>query len=64
MGKKEKEHRKKVTKRNDEIKSIQKKLQRAQQDRIMQMIEREKAEGKFDNPVLDPTLDLGQGPQI
>jgi ABC-type Fe3+-citrate transport system substrate-binding protein len=67
MGKKEKEHRKKVAKRNEEIKSMQKKLQKAQQDRIMQMIERENAEGKFDNPMVSipgisgPAID---GPQI
>lgn len=55
MGKKLKEHRKKVAKRNEAIKTAQKQFQKAQKDFLMQMIERERAAGKFDStPITDP----------
>ncbi len=67
MGKKAKDHRKKIAKRNEEIKLNQKRFKKAQED-IMQIIEREKAAGKFDNnPSMKPSvphIDLGEGPQI
>lgn len=65
MGKKDKDHRKKVAKRNEAIKSIEKKIRKGQEDRIMEMIRREKEMGLFDasNPP-GPIIDLGQGPQI
>lgn len=66
MGKKKKEHRKKVAKRNDMIKAQQKRLERAQEEFIKAMIEREKAAGKFDNNPAPPGIDinLGEGLQI
>ena len=68
MGKKEKEHRKRVAKRNEEIKNSRNKVQKEQQDRIMEMIEREKAAGKFDNNATAPIPGISgpaiDGPQI
>lgn len=68
MGKKAKEHRKKVAKRNELIKQQIKKAQKFQKEALMQLIERERKAGKFDNnplPGVDgPSIDLGQGPQI
>lgn len=63
MGKQKKDHRKRVAKRNEEM-NIQKKRMRKAQQEFIQMIEREKAAGKFDNPVSAPLIDTGQGPQI
>ena len=71
MGKNKKEHRKKVAKRNEAIKLQQKKFEKAKENFISELIEREKAAGKFDNNqssvipgVSGPVIDLGQGPQI
>lgn len=70
MGKNKKEHRKKVAKRNESIKIQQKKLEKAKENFLAELIEREKAAGKFDNNVSaipgvsGPIIDLGQGPQI
>jgi hypothetical protein len=71
MGIKAKNHRKKVAKRNEAIKIKEKQIKKIQQDFLMQLIEREKATGKFDGdnkipiPGLDgPILDLGNGPLI
>lgn len=67
MGKKDKLHRKKIAKRNESIKIEQKKLQRAKEDFIMKMIQREKEAGKFENNTVvqpaGPIIDI-QGPQI
>ena len=49
MGKLKKDHRKKVQARNQEIASQKKKMQKAQQKWLMDLIEREKAAGKFNN---------------
>ena len=60
MGKAKKEHRKKVAKRNENIKTAQKKFQKTQQDFLMQMIEREKAAGAFNGtPITDPNQIVG-----
>lgn len=70
MGKNKKEHRKKVAKRNESIKVQQKKLEKAKENFLAELIEREKVAGKFDNNVSaipgvnGPIIDLGQGPQI
>jgi hypothetical protein len=67
MGKKEKEHRKKITKRNEAIKMQQRKIKKAQEEFLMQLIEREKNAGKFNNPVENapiPDVDLGEGLQL
>lgn len=67
MGKKNKEHRKRVAKRNEEINIQKRKMMKAQEE-FMRMIEKEKAAGKFDNnPIIGsvpPMIDLGEGPQI
>jgi hypothetical protein len=65
MGKNKKEHRKKVAKRNEMINAQKKKMQKAQEDFIKAMIEREKEAGKFENnemPKLD--INLGEGLQL
>jgi len=49
MGKNAKEHNKKVAARNANIKNNKKKQLKAQQEWLMDMINREKAAGKFDN---------------
>ena len=51
MGKKAKDHRKKVAKRNESMKLQQKKMQMSQQDYLMEMIQKEKAAGAFNSPV-------------
>lgn len=67
MGKKKKEHRKKVAKRNELINAQRKKMERAQEEFIKSIIEKEKAAGKFENtemfqPNIDPNL--GEGLQL
>lgn len=47
MGKKAKEHRKKVARRNAEIKAKIKKMEKSRQDQLMELIQREKAAGAF-----------------
>lgn len=69
MGKNKKEHRKKIAKRNESIKLQQRKFEKARENFIAEIIEREKAAGKFDNNtqipgVSGPLIDLGEGPQI
>lgn len=59
MGKKAKDHRKKVQARNQQIAGEKKKLQKAQQQWLMDLIQREKAAGKFDN-VPPATVDQDQ----
>ena len=49
MGKKAKDHNKRVAARNANILNNKKKLQKAQQEWLMDLINREKAAGKFDN---------------
>ena len=51
MGKKAKDHRKKIAKRNEGLKSSQKKAQKAQQEFLMKLIEEEKKKGMFNSPV-------------
>jgi len=50
MGKAKKEHRKKIAKRNAEIKAIQKKFEKSRQEQLMELIQREKAAGAFNAP--------------
>lgn len=60
MGKLKKDHRKKIAKRNEAIKTTQKKYQKAQHDYLMEMIEKEKAAGKFNStPINDPNYIVG-----
>ena len=49
MGKNAKDHRKKVAARNAGIKAQQKKYQKFQNKFLTELIEREKAAGKFDS---------------
>jgi uncharacterized protein YjgD (DUF1641 family) len=51
MGKKSKEHRKKVAKRNQKIADKNKQQQKSAMDFLMKMIQQEKNKGLFDNPV-------------
>lgn len=67
MGKKAKEHRKKVAKRNEAIKMQERRFKKAQEEFLMNLIEKEKAAGKFNNPVepaVVPDVDLGEGLQL
>ena len=66
MGKKAKEHRKKVAARNQKIKQQQRSIQNAQRKFLLDLIEKEKQNGAFvDNPTL-PVNDspVIEGPQI
>jgi hypothetical protein len=51
MGKKAKEHRKKVEKRNQKIAQTKKKQEKTAMDFLMKLIKKEKEKGLFDNPV-------------
>ena len=74
MGKRAKEHRKKVAKRNEQISQQKKKIEKIQRDFLMKLIEKEKQSGAFNSPTLPPptfgvpdsdnTLGLPTGPQI
>jgi hypothetical protein len=73
MGKAKKEHRKKVAKRNADIKAMQRKIEKSRQDHLMELIQREKAAGAFNTPTLKnediigapaPTLTEQTGPII
>lgn len=55
MGKKAKEHRKKVAKRNSQIEQQKKTNEKLQKQFLMDFIEREKNSGKFNN---NPTLPI------
>lgn len=57
MGKKAKEHRKKVAKRNELINEKKKNQQKNAMDFLMKMIKKEKERGAFDGPVM-PIPDL------
>lgn len=52
MGKKAKEHRKKVAKRNERLNEQKKKQQKTAMDFLMKMIKKEKERGAFDGPVM------------
>lgn len=51
MGKKAKEHRKKVAKRNAQIADQKKKQQKTAMDFLMKLIQKEKDKGLFDGPL-------------
>lgn len=63
-----KEHKKKISRRNSKIKQEKVKLQNAQRDFLMKLIEEERKKGLFDsNPILeDPTLNgpILDGPEM
>ena len=54
MGKKAKEHRKKVAKRNALINDQKKKQQKSAMDFLMKLIRQEKEKGLFDGPLQPP----------
>jgi len=63
MGKKAKEHRKKVAKRNAQIKQTQAKYQKMQKEMLMSLIEQEKQKGLFDNmPQIPQIPQIGGDP--
>jgi hypothetical protein len=62
MGKKAKEHRKKVAKRNTLINESKKKQQKQAMDFLMKLIRKENASGAFDNPV-QPLPEIENKPQ-
>jgi hypothetical protein len=72
MGKKAKEHRKKVAKRNAKITLERKSHEKVAMDMLMKMIQKEKQSGAFDSPVQPlpnfegPTIDptTFTGPQL
>lgn len=80
MGKKAKEHRKKVAKRNEAIAQDRKKAEKAHKEMIMKLIEQENQKGMFNSPVMPfsglntpsfglplnegPTLGIPSGPNI
>lgn len=51
MGKKEKEHRKKVAKRNEQINQQKRKMEKIHKENLMKLIEMEKQKGMFNAPV-------------
>lgn len=63
MGKKAKEHRKKIAKRNGEMKLQIKKAQQAQKDALMKLIEMERQSGAFNNPPVQ-SLPGFEGPNL
>lgn len=71
MGKKTKEHRKKVAKRNEKIKIERKGQEKAAMNFLRKLIQREKESGAFNSPVQPlPSAELPSsnpnfmGPQI
>lgn len=66
MGKKKKEHRKRVAKRNEAIKAQQKRVAKVQEEFFKALIEKERQAGKFENNPVPPELDinLGEGLRI
>lgn len=68
MGKKAKEHRKKVAARNERMNAAKKQLQKQQERFLMDLIQREKEAGRFNSPtepMVDvPEINITDGPQI
>jgi hypothetical protein len=52
MGKKLKEHRKKVANRNEAIKQEKRKREKVQEEFLKKLIEQEKQKGLFNSPVM------------
>lgn len=66
MGKKAKEHRRKVAKRNEKLKQEKTAYMNMQRKFVEELIRREKESGQFDSPMVLPPMDGPQisGPQI
>lgn len=63
MGKKSKDHRKKVNARNEQIKSQQKQYDKAREKFLMDLIERERQAGLFDQNNNETTV-VSDGPTL
>jgi hypothetical protein len=62
--KQRKDHKKKVQARNLRIKQEKQKIEKAQREMIMKLIEQEKQKGLFENlPQINPTIP-NDGPQL
>lgn len=62
MGKRAKEHRKKVQARNAKLKQQKEKVQKMQREFIMNLIKQEQEKGAFENnPTVNPVI---EGPVI
>ena len=65
MGKKAKEHRKKILKRNEKINQEKTAYMNMQRKFVEELIRREKENGQFDSPMALPLMDPQiSGPQI
>lgn len=71
MGKKrDKEHRKRVAKRNEQLKIQKKQAEKSAMSMLMKLIEQEKQKGAFESPIVPmpgfepPTLYETNGPQL
>lgn len=58
MGKKAKDHRKKVAKRNEAIKTIQKKYEKERSNFLTNLIQREKEAGAFNSTPITKQEDI------
>lgn len=63
MGKKTKEHRKKVSARNEQAKSQQKQHEKARENFLRDLIERERQAGLFDQGTNETTV-VSDGPTL
>lgn len=65
MGKREKEHRKKVIARNNRISNEKERMKKKQKEFLMELIKKEKERGAFENtPSVDQITDIVEGPTI
>lgn len=62
MGKKDKEHRKRVEKRNNILKHKKRMMQDSHKKMLLDIIQKEKESGLFDNTIIEEPSILG--PQI
>jgi len=58
MGKKAKEHRKKIAKRNEAIKTMQKKYEKERSNFLTNLIQREKEAGAFNSAPITKQEDI------
>lgn len=63
MGKKEKEHRKKISKRNESINMQKKNMEKVKDNFLKELIKKEQEAGKFNNNLQIPGIN-GHGPLI
>jgi len=63
-SKQRKDHKKKVANRNSRINQEKEKIQKSQREFLMNLIEKEKEKGLFDNTPSIPSLPTLEGPTI